>query len=63
MGSIAWPSKHREQYHHAREDETQGTMEETEDAPEGSGANISVELGSEKVTCPRLGKTHILALR
>lgn len=41
MGSIAYPNKHREQHHQAREDEMQGTTEETKDAPEGSGANIT----------------------
>ena len=30
MGSIAYPNKHREQHHQARDDESQGTTEETE---------------------------------
>ena len=31
-----------------RDDAMQGTIEETEDAPEGSGANITVDLGSKE---------------
>ena len=41
MGSIACPNKHREQHHQAREDETQGTTEQTENVPKGSGADIT----------------------
>ncbi|KAM0798016.1 hypothetical protein BDR22DRAFT_861242 [Usnea florida] len=55
-GSIADPNEHREQHHQASEDEMQGTTEETEDAPEGSGANINVELGCRESRLPEARK-------
>ena len=47
-GSIAHPNEHREQHHQARENEMQGTTEETKDSPERSGANINVGLVSKE---------------
>ena len=55
-GSIANPNEHREQHHQTSEDEMQGTTEETEDAPEGSGAHINVELGCRESRLPEARK-------